>query len=426
MRSLLFIIPAALLLSGCASTGVNLRPTSVEGSQAEDMIREKIYQAESALEKGEIILCRQISDRTLVKLIENKKTFSDQTYERLHGGLALLRLKTAHSHRERAEVIESDLFPLIYNARVEKWKNYYTTRGREHFSRYLQRAAVYMEEVKGMLVEERLPADLAYVVIIESGYYPFARSSAGAVGLWQFMEGTAKMKGLTIDYWIDERRDPGKSTRAAACYLRDLYEEFGTWEMALAAYNYGPTAVRRNIRRWNTNDYWEIYLPRETEEFVPKIMAAIFIAKEPEVFGFESIENNPLNYKKYTLKGAVDLRDIASMSGTDIRELQLLNPELRRMATPPVSEYNIRIPEENYEKFVKSFEALPALKAYLSEEEINRRIRRVEYYNVRRGDNLWAVSRRYNVSVEQIKQWNNLSSARIYPNQRLRLYIRGS
>ncbi len=426
MRNFALIVLSALFLGSCAFSRAATPSDAIESGVLSRIVAEKIEESRAALAKGDIILTREISDRALLKLIESRHHFTVRDYEMFHAEIAVLRLKSAHSHQHRAEIIESDLFPLIYNTRVERWKNYYTTRGREHFSRYLGRAAIYMEEVKGILAEEGLPLDLAYVVIIESGYYPFARSHAGAVGLWQFMERTAKMKGLEIDYWVDERRDPGKSTRAAASYLRDLYEEFGSWEMALAAYNYGPTAVRRNIRRWNTDDYWEIYLPRETEEFVPKIMAAIFIAKEPELFGFETIESSPLSYRKYTLKGAVDLRSIASLSGTDIRDIQFLNPEIRRMVTPPVSEYNIRIPEENYEKFVSNFESLPASEAYLSQEEINRRIRRVEYYNVRRGDNLWVISRRYNVSVAQIKQWNNLSSARIYPNQRLKLYIRGS
>ncbi|MGM0568141.1 MAG: transglycosylase SLT domain-containing protein [Elusimicrobiota bacterium] len=416
----LIILTLSLLTSCSARTGFinkgNFRSENVQGL---------INRSHKALDDGDIELCRGLNKKALRLFVDNEKSYSQDEYQELQLKLAMLTFRAAMLTQRISTLEESDMFPLIFNSRVERWKNYYITGGREHFSRYLDRAAIYIDMVKEILKEEELPRDLAYVVIVESGYYPFARSRAGAVGLWQFMEKTAKMKGLKINYWIDERRDPYKSTRVAASYLRDLYEQFGSWEMALAAYNYGPTAVQRTINRWSTKDYWEIFLPRETEDFVPKIMASILIAKEPLLFGFDPIESNPYEYRDYKVKNSVDIRQVARLAEIDIKEIQLLNPELRRMITPPGVEYNLRLPAESYETFTEAFESLPESETYLSQEEIDRLVRRVEYYRVRRGDSLWNISARYNVSVQNIMKWNNLSTSSIYPNQRLKIYIRG-
>ncbi|MDA3793395.1 MAG: transglycosylase SLT domain-containing protein, partial [Elusimicrobia bacterium] len=339
--------------------------------------------------------------------------------------IALIRIKINHAPKSEISIVESDLFPLIWNSRVEKWIKYYTSgRGRKYFIGWMERSRKYIDFVRDILQDNELPLDLAYVPVIESGYYPFARSSVGAMGLWQFMESTGKMEGLKIDHWKDERRDPYKATYAASAFLKNLYNRFGSWEMALAAYNYGPGGVSRRIRKWGTYDYWELYLPRETENFVPKIMAAIFIIKEPELFGMKYPDNAPYRWKEYTVNNSVDLRDVAGWSETPVREIQLLNPELKQMCTPPGKEYVLRIPAGKYERFVKTFTALEDEDLYLTKKEIDQRIRRVVYYRVRRGDSLWKISRKYDVTMYNIKKWNNLSSDKIFPRQKLKVWRR--
>ncbi|MGM0440838.1 MAG: transglycosylase SLT domain-containing protein [Elusimicrobiota bacterium] len=384
-------------------------------------IGENLKAAQSELEDNNIESVREICDYVIQKVIENKEKLSDSEYEKFHSQVALLRLKANQSPFSRNTYIETELFPLVWNSRVEKWIDYYTTRGAKNFNKWIGRSKKYINDVKKILSEHELPEDLAYVPIIESGYSPFAKSHAGAVGMWQFIESTAKKQGLKINYWIDERRDPYKATKAAAKYLKALYEQLGSWEMALAGYNYGASGVRRRIKRWGTDDYWELFLPRETENFVPKIMSAMFIIKEPELFGMESFYEKGYNWKEYTVEDSIDLRNVADLCGGDIQEIQLLNAELKQMCTPPGKEYKIKIPAENYEQFIANFSE----ENYLTAQQISRRKRRVVYYKVRRGDSLWTISRKFNVSMNAIKKWNNLASTKIYPRDTLKIHRHG-
>jgi membrane-bound lytic murein transglycosylase D len=240
------------------------------------------------------------------------------------------------------------------------------------------------------------------------------------------MKTTAKYNGLKMNDWIDERRDPYKSTVAAAKVLKSLYDKFGTWEMALAAYNYGENGVRKRIKRWKTNDYWELYLPRETENFVPKIMATIFVMREPELFGFKKNGfSEELPWKEFDVSDCVDLRNIAKWCDVDTKDIQMLNPELKQMCTPPGQEYTLRIPVESYDKFVNKFSGLSDEDRFLSKQEIDRRVRRVIYYKVRRGDSIWKIARKFKVSMRKLKKWNKLTKNTIYPNQKLKIYKHG-
>ncbi len=424
----LFLI---IFLSGCfVKTGreINNQVTFSDFS-ADNMINNisgKISSAEKDFLAGKLNSARQNCDLALEELLSIKNRLSVKEYEQLHGRIALIRIKINHSPKSEISIVESDLFPLVWNSRVEKWIKYYSSgKGKKYFSGWMERSKKYIGLVRDILRENELPLDLAYVPVIESGYYPFARSSVGAVGLWQFTESTGKSVGLNIDYWKDERRDPYKATHAAARLLRDLYNRFGSWEMALAAYNYGPNGVGRKIKKWRTSDYWELYLPRETEDFVPKIMAAIFIIKEPELFGMKTTDTEPIRLKEYTVKDSVDLRDAAGWAQMSIGELQLLNPELKQLCTPPGKEYGLKLPEEHYEAFVKTFISLDKEDLYLTKTEIDKRIRRVVYYRVRPGDNIWKISRKYGVSMRNIKKWNNLVGDKIFPRQKLKIYRHG-
>ncbi len=384
-------------------------------------IRETIEKANLEFKNGNLERTRELCDNITQNLIEFKDNITNLEYENFHTQVALLRIKANQSPNSRTSYIETELFPLIWNDRVEKWIDYYTNRGGEYFKLWQKRSQKYIGEVKKILTDYELPRDLAYVPIVESGYFPFARSPVGAVGMWQFMEATAREKGLKINYWIDERRDPYKSTRAAARFLKDLYQQFGNWEMALAGYNYGPNGVRRRINKWQTDDYWELFLPRETENFVPRIMAVMFILKEPELFGMEPLKEKTYSWREFKVKNSVDLRDIAELCDLEVQKIQLLNPEIKQMCTPPDTEYNIRIPAEKYEKLSSVF----SKDMYLTKQEINRRTRRVVYYEVKRGDSLWSISQKFNVSANQIKKWNNMVSNTIHPRDSLKIHRHG-
>jgi len=428
MKSKYILIFVLLFSSGCSGLKFLQTKKAVPEFELEsylEVIETNLQEAEKSLAENNLEKSRALCDCVIEKLFEIKPVLEENEYERLHSEAARLRLKINNSAHSQAALIKSDLFPLVWNNRVEKWINYYTGRGRNNFTKWIERSAKYIDDVKKILAENNLPFDLAYVPIIESGYYPFARSKAGALGLWQFMEATAKYNGLKINYWYDERMDPYKATKAAAHMLQELYDEFGTWELALAGYNYGPNGVRRRVRKWGTDDYWALYLPRETEDFVPKIMAAIFIIREPELFGFEPFYRDDYQWKEFEVSDCVDLRHVAEWSRVNIREIQMLNPELKRMCTPPGETYKIRIPSEAYDRFEQKFLSLKESEKYLSQAEINKRIRRVVYYRVRNGDSLWKIARKFNVSTYKIKKWNNLSSNVIYPRQTLKIYRHG-
>ena len=231
--------------------------------------------------------------------------------------------------------------PIDANDRVVAKLHFFQTRGRKTFATWLQRAGRYRTLIGDILRREEMPSDLFYLAVIESGLNPRAYSRSRAVGLWQFMARTGRMMGLKRTHWIDERRDPIKATEAAARYLEDLFAEFGDWRLALAAYNAGPGRVRRAIARADTNDYWQLDLPRETRNYVPLFMAAAVIAKDPQLFGFEPQAEEPgFAYEEVTLPKDwlyVDLKAAAQLLGVERQTLHDLNPELRQDITPPGS-----------------------------------------------------------------------------------------
>lgn len=258
--------------------------------------------------------------------------------------------------------------PVTYNERVSSWIHYFQTSGRRSFRTWLERSARYLPVVEAELQRAGLPQDLVYVAMIESGFKPDAVSHAGAMGMWQFISSTGRRYGLSVDWWIDERRDFAKSTQAAIAYMKDLNSQFNSWYLVAASYNMGENGVRKLMKRHNTNDFWTLAnrraLPRETTDYVPKIIAATLIAKAPALYGFRDLEYQaPLSFEMFTVPGGTDLINLASFLGVSGKYIQELNPELTRGFVPrDVKGHNIRIPKGSglvVSQFVRLQQAAP-------------------------------------------------------------------
>ena len=223
--------------------------------------------------------------------------------------------------------------PLQMNADVVKYIQFFTGNGRSTFERWLKRSGRYMDLFRTVLQKEGLPPDLVHLVFVESGFNVNARSYAAAVGPWQMLAGSAKLFGLNVDQWVDERKDPEKSTVAAARYLKHLYGIFGDWPLALASYNAGEGTVLRAIKAQGTTNYWDLKLPRQTENYVPQFMAALAISRDPVKYGFADVDlDDPLKFDEISMKGAVDLRAIAKLADCTVEDLKVLNPAARGLA----------------------------------------------------------------------------------------------
>jgi len=295
-----------------------------------------------------------------------------------------------------------------YMDHVDRNVTIFADKMRDRFKMWLSRSGRYMDMMKSVFREKNLPDDLVYLALIESGFNPKAYSWAKASGPWQFIKSTGKKYGLKVNWWVDERRDPEKSTRAAAAYLKDLYDMFGTWSLAMAAYNAGEGKVSRAIQRNGTLDFWELRktrsLARETREYVPRYLAAKAIAKSPESYGLVDIEyEKPFTYDVVELDGPLGLDAAAKCCGTDANTIKELNPELRRWCTPPNSPgYKLRVPKGTADVFAANYASLPKSETSGWGE-----------YVVRRGDTLGRIAGKYHVPVSEIVRMNNLRSRSI-------------
>jgi membrane-bound lytic murein transglycosylase D len=308
--------------------------------------------------------------------------------------------------------------PIEYNSAVDRWLAYYQRRGRRSIQVHLARAGRYEQALRAILREHGLPQDLVYLSMIESGYDPNAYSSAHAVGLWQFLASTARRYGLRVTYWIDERRDPVLATHAAAAYLKDLYEEFGSWYLAAAAYNGGSSRVRRAIRRSGTRDFWTIarrrYLPTETREYVPKFIAAALIAKQPERYGLTVAAAPPLSYDLGQVPDATSLDVIAEAAGVEVAEVKALNPQLIRGVTPPGERYYVRLPPRSGDRFAANYARIQAQARAGSIQ-----------HTVRSGDTLSRLAMAYGSDLTAIRSANpSVRPERLQVGQRLYIPVR--
>ncbi len=452
-------LAVALLLMAC-STWPGRKPVATGEPPPDTLAIADLPETETTpfIEEGERFV-QQVNESQIQALLQEQRNL-------LEAEFALFNLE---STLDREEVL--------------RWIEFYRGPGRAKLERFYRRGLRYLPYIFEIVEEEGLPRDLAYLPMIESGYNPRARSRAGAVGIWQFMRGTARKYGLRVDWWMDERRDPIRSTRAAMHYLRDLYEEFGSWDLALAAYNVGEGRIRK-LREDSTQSFWEVRrrLPRETRLYVPSFFAVVLILKDPEAFGvtLDTTGVEPWVFDSVYVPAPVELTLVARWAGTTVEVLEDLNPAFRRWATPPdLKGFYLRIPPGTRERVLAGMEQTPrsrwvsklvhrvrrgeslwtiarrygvSVSAIARANHLRRRSlihpgqllwipvpggaserfaartpepappsRTATYYRVRRGDSLWKIARRFGVTVADLKRWNHLKSNTLRPGQRLRV-----
>lgn len=301
--------------------------------------------------------------------------------------------------------------PVEMQPLVAQYIHFFQGGGRKWFRRWMSRSHRYIPLMQPILEAKGLPRDTVYLSMIESGFNTQAKSWARAVGPWQFIAGTAKMFKLRDDFWVDERRDPVKSTYAAAAYLSQLYGNLGHWYLAWAGYNTGGGRVRRMVDTYGTTSFWELSdkkgFAKETKHYVPKLIACALVAKYPEAFGFNLNEfepEAPFEFDEVRLTDSVDLEAIAQASGATLEELQEFNPEIKRWCTPPATEaepYVLRLPRGRKAQFTENFAK------YAPAERLHFKIHRVQ-----KGDTLSKIALQYHSAQEAILRMNQLKSAK--------------
>src|SRR6201993_732676 len=303
--------------------------------------------------------------------------------------------------------------PLMMTDQVAGYINYFSSRGRGVLERGLERSGRYDEMIRRVLKEEGVPQDLIFLAQAESGFHPLALSRVGARGIWQFMASRARGYGLERDWWVDERQDPEKSTRAAGRHLKDLYNQFGDWYLAMAAYNSGPGTVQSAVKRTGYADFWELYrrnvLPKETRNYVPIILAVTIMAKNPSQYGLDTIvPDPPMSYDTVTINYPVDLRLVAECVNSGTSELQDLNPSLLRLTTPRVGKFELHLPagtKDDYETAIASIP--PDMRLWW------------RYHEVKPGDTVTTLARTYHTTAKQIEEANHLDGGALEAEARL-------
>jgi membrane-bound lytic murein transglycosylase D len=473
IRRSLVCASTALLLTGCASNsaqkGVQVQPpapatpTDVQAAAtplpdpADTLIaRSSLYfeRGQQQLTLGHLEQARQEFDRALDTLLESEGGARSNPRVRAHFDglvdrigvleqsalaqgdgftetrtepasidqlLAIDTIDTTPPQLATVEAVAADLetntpdIPIPNNDRVLRWVEVFQGRLREFLEEGLARGAQYLPMIQSVFRAEGLPLDLAYVPLIESAFKPTALSRAKARGVWQFMRGTAVENGLKADWYIDERADPEKATAAAAKYLKTLHGMFDDWHLALASYNGGPGRMQRAMKRSRKADFWALtsstrYLPRETRDYVPMILAAIIIAKNPAQYGFEVLPHAPIPTESVALPAAVDLRKVAEWAGVAVDDIQRLNPELRRWTTPiREGTYTLKVPEGTAARIHEGLAAS-------APSQLNA----LQWHTVKAGESLSTIARKLRVSRSDLAEANYLrTTSRVRAGERL-------
>jgi membrane-bound lytic murein transglycosylase D len=298
--------------------------------------------------------------------------------------------------------------PVEINDAVVGWIKYFTGTGRKHYHRYLERSTAVRPLMYEKLDAAGAPRDLVYLSMIESGYNTHATSHAAAVGLWQFIAPTARMYDLRVDSWIDERRDPELAAEAAIRFLTDMHKDFGHWYLAWAGYNGGPGRVDRNIARYGTHDFWTMVskggFHSETQQYVPKIIAAAIIGKHPERYGFTDLKYlEPVLTDKLDVSTAVSIDTMAKCAGISADEFRKLNPHLRQNSLPDDGKtHRIYVPKSGGDSFLAALELVPP------EERIV-----LKTHKVQRGESLGTIASRYGTTVGAIQEANRIRNPNV-------------
>ena len=316
--------------------------------------------------------------------------------------------------------------PLTLNSKVEYFITYFQTGARDVFARWLSRSERYIPMMKQVLKREGLPEDLVYLAMIESGFSPHAYSVASAVGPWQFMSGTGKRYALRIDHWIDERRDPLKSTVAAAMYLKELYGIFNKdWYLAAAGYNAGENKILRAIEMYNSKDFWQLskgsYLKRETKDYVPKLLAAAIIAKDPAKYGFADVAYlSSIEFDTVIVPSRTDLELVAKICDIPYQTIRDLNPELRRWCTPPdYPKYELKVPKGKKAIFEAEYAKIPETGRYTEKVLYTR-------YLAKKKDTLSSVASRFGTTPQVIAELNHLGVKSRLKGKLLTIPVKGN
>lgn len=413
MKNRYFVLLLVLLLCGCAGpASLSWRPAERPASGLDEKMDASGFLAFDG--SAEVLLQREaaLADSAVEVVADDAETQEDN---------AVLTVQLPDAPEPEApEKLAADAepvvaapmaprydFPVVENARVQAFIDYYTGPGRRTFSRWLERSGRYLPLMSEIFAEEGLPRDLALLAMIESGFNSNARSWANAVGYWQFLDSTGRLYGLRNDWWRDERRDLEKSTRAAGRYLKDLYSKFDDWYLAVAAYNAGPGTIGRAIRRSDSRDFWQLArgkdLQLETRNYLPKLLAALIISKQPEEYGFDAIHyEQPFRFERVELPQATDLELVARLLDSDYETLKELNPELKRWCTPPGERgYRLRVPPGSASDFAEKYAAIPPQERA-----------RYHRYQVRPGDTLGRLAQRHGVAVNDLIALNRIRNPR--------------
>lgn len=333
--------------------------------------------------------------------------FNDQLIDSAEKSFYLDPIKSLEHDPLYVDMIDPKDFdiPIVVNDDVKRWMNYMLGPGRKYYSAWLARSTKYTPLMQKKLRAAGLPEDMIYLSMIESGFKTSAYSSAAAAGLWQFIPTTGREMGLRVDWWVDERRDPELSTDAAIKYLSHLDKRFGNWYLVWAGYNGGPTRVARAIKKHDTKDFWTLVeknsFPSETDNYVPKIVAAAIIGKYKERYGFTDIKyQEPLEYEYTVVDKNIGMDVLAKCAGISTSEFTAMNPAFRQTALPPSpNKHTIKIPKEKTEAFTSALAKIPPSE-------------RVTYLRhvIKKGETLGSIAKKYKVSVASVQTVNKIKN----------------